>query len=86
MNTRQMLDSSIIQDYFCLNNVFVLSQDEYAWSFGSVNFLSLQRHSNPRDPDSRLHGNLHKVTVPIEIPDSSQLNESLLVRLRDYIF
>lgn len=86
MNAWEMLNSPIFLNHLCFNNVFILSQYEYAWYFCSISGINLQRNFDPWYPYSRPHRYLHKITVPIEIPDSTQLDESLLIRLSDHAF
>lgn len=80
-----MLNSPVSLNYLGVNNVFILSQYEYVWFFRPIYGINLQRNSNSRNFNSRPQRYLHKITVPIEIPDSTQLNESLLISLRNHI-
>lgn len=79
-----MLNSSISLNRFGLNNVFILPQYEYEWYFVAIDGIDLQRNSNLCDFYSRRQRNLYKITVPGKIPDSTQLNESLLICLRNH--
>ena len=76
-----MLNSSISLNHLGLNNVLILSQYEHEWNFGAINRI-FQRNLDFCDSHSRPKRNLHKITVPSEIPNSTQLDESLLISLR----
>ena len=81
-----MLNSSIFLNHLGFNNVFIVSQYEHAWYFSSISGIYLNRDFDTRYLYSRPHRYLYKITVTIEIPDSTQLNKCLLIGLGDDAF